>query len=173
MENNEVAMQMRKTGRIMNILMGLSLSFFLSLIGLAFSGHFAVKAWIVSFLASFIVSLLIGFCLPVRKAGLAICRSCGLKERTLAFHCMDSLISDIFYTPLITLLMVALAFMGAKKGIEAAIANGAPADLLPQLSFMPMFLHSLLISMIAGYILIFILQPLFLKLLLRKSGAPR
>ena len=172
MENNQktaFAEQQRKIGKIMCILMGVSLSFFLSLIGLLSSGHFEIKAWILSFVLSTALSFLIGFCLPVRKTSLAVCTSLGLKERTLPFHCMDSLISDIFYTPLITLLMVALAFMGAKRGIAEAVSHGAPADSLPQIQFLPMFLHGLLISMIAGFVLIFVLQPLFLKILLRKN----
>ena len=160
---------MRKIGLIMNVLMGVALSFFLSLTGLLASGHFEVKAWIVSFLASTVLSLLIGFCIPVRKIALLVCGKCGLKERTLPFHCMDSFVSDLIYTPLITLVMVALAFMGAKRGIEAAIAGGAPAESLPQLHFLPMYLHSLLISMVVGYILIFVLQPVFLKILVGKK----
>ena len=159
---------MRKIGLIMNILMGVSLSFALSLCGLLFSGHFETKAWLVSFALSTIVSLLIGFCIPVHKIGCALCEKMGLKERTMPFHCVDSLVSDIFYTPIITLLMVGYAFLGAKKGIEMALANGAPAASLPQLHFMPMFGHSLLISMIIGYVLIWILQPLYLKILLAK-----
>ena len=69
-------------------------------------------------------------------------------------------------TPLITLLMVALAYHGAQSGINAAIAAGAPAESLPQLHFLPMFLHSLGLSLLVGYVLIFVLQPLFLRLLI-------
>ncbi len=160
---------MRKIGLIMNILMGVSLSFALSLCGLVFSGHFAIKAWLLSFALSTVLSLLIGFCLPVHKIGCTLCEKLGLKERTLPFHCVDSLISDLFYTPLITLLMVALSFFGAHRSIEQAIANGASAESLPQIQFLPMFLHSLLVSLVLGYLLIFILQPLYLKILLAKT----
>ncbi|MBP5284423.1 MAG: hypothetical protein J6Y93_07160, partial [Treponema sp.] len=154
--NNIQQLQMRRIGLVMNILMGVTLSCALSLTGLALSGHFEVKAWLISFGASTVLSLIIGICLPVRKASLAICSKCGLKERTFSFHCLDSLVSDIFYTPLITFLMVLLAYNGAKN---------------TELKFMPMFLHSLLVSMIAGYVLIFILQPLYLKILLPKNPA--
>ena len=171
MENIEN--KMRKIGLAMNILMGVSLSFFLSLTGLLASGHFELKAWLVSFGASAILSLLIGFFVPVRKIALSVCGRCGLHERTLPFHCMDSLVSDLIYTPLITLLMVALAFFGAKRGIDAAIAEGVPAQSIQAPNFFPMFAHSLLISLVVGYILIFILQPLFLRLLLgKKQNAP-
>ena len=157
----------RKIGIKMSILMGVSLSFSLSLIGFLSSGHFSLIPWLVSFVSSTVLSLLIGFCLPVRKMAEVLCKKFNLKERSLSSLLLDSMVSDIFYTPLITLLMVFIAFSGAKKSIAMAIANGAAADSLPQIQFLPMFLHSLVISMIAGYILIFVLQPLFLKILTR------
>lgn len=156
---------MRKIGLIMNVLMGVSLSCVLSLVGLLSSGRFSLGAWLLSFGASTVLSLLIGFFLPVRKTAAALGAGAGLKERSLGFHFLDSLVSDVFYTPLITLLMVFLAYKGAQRGIAAAIASGAPADSVPALHFLPMFLHSLVISMVVGYVLIFILQPLYLKML--------
>ncbi len=155
----------RKIGIKMNILMGVSLSFALSLLGFLSSGHFALVPWLISFALSTILSLLIGFCLPVRKTAEGICKKFSLKDRSLPSLAIDSLISDIFYTPLITLLMVFIAVNGAKKSIAQAVANRAAVESIPQIQFLPIFLHSLLISMIAGYILIFVLQPLFLKCL--------
>ena len=55
-----------------------------------------------------------------------------------------------------------------KKQFAAAIANGAPADSLPQITFLQIFLPSLAVTMIAGYFLILVLQPLFLKILIKK-----
>jgi len=170
--NNIQQLQMRRIGLVMNILMGVTLSCALSLTGLALSGHFEVKAWLISFGASTVLSLIIGICLPVRKASLAICSRCGLKERTFSFHCLDSLVSDVFYTPLITFLMVLLAYNGARNTITHVYADmEVVQQALEELKFMPMFLHSLLVSMIAGYVLIFILQPLYLKMLLPKNPA--
>jgi hypothetical protein len=167
--NKPDAAQIRKVGICMNFMMGISLSLFLSLIGMSSSGHFEVKGWILSFIASSVLSILIGFCLPVHKTGIAICKKMGLKERTLGFHLVESLVSDIFYTPLMSFSMVGLAYFGMKKQIAAAIANGAPADSLPQITFLQMFLPGLAVTMIAGYFLILGLQPVFLKILLRKQ----
>lgn len=171
MNQIEMAKKMRKVGFCMNFLMGISLSFFLSLIGMAASGHFEIKGWLLSFVASCILSILIGFCLPIHKVGTFLGNKIGLKERTLPFHLFESLVSDCFYTPLLSFSMVALAYLGMKRQLAAAIANGAPADSLPQITFLQMFLPSLILTMIAGYFLIFILQPLFLKILL-KNPAP-
>ena len=161
--------KMKKIGLIMNVLMGVSLSFVLSLTGLIASSHFQVRAWLLSFFLSFVLSLLIGFFVPVRKIVLSACKKLNLSERTLAFHCADSFVSDLIYTPPITLLMVTLAFLGAKKGMNEAVSSGVPLESLPQLHFLPMFLHSLVISMIVGFVLIFILQPLFLRIVLPKE----
>ena len=147
MNQIEMSKQMRKVGFCMNFLMGISLSFFLSLIGMASSGHFEVKGWLVSFAASSILSILIGSALGTKI---------GLKERTLPFHLFESFVSDCFYTPLMSFSMVALAYLGMKKQFVAAIANGAPADSLPQITFLQIFLPSLIVTMIAGYFLILV-----------------
>ena len=62
-------------------------------------------------------------------------------------------------------LVITMASATSVCGTSAAIASGAPADSVPALHFLPMFLHSLVISMVVGYVLIFILQPLYLKML--------
>ena len=173
MNQIEMAKQMRKVGFCMNFLMGISLSFFLSLIGMASSGHFEVKGWLVSFAASTILSILIGFCVPIHKIGTVLGIKIGLKERTLPFHLFSSLVSDCFYTPFMSFSMVALAYLGMKKQFAAAIANGAPADSLPQITFLQIFLPSLAVTMIAGYFLILVLQPLFLKILIKKPESAK
>ena len=147
---------MRKIGFCMNVLMGVSLSFALSLIGILFSGHFTLSGWLISFAASTVLSLLIGFIIPVRKISTALIKKAGVKERSFAAHRLDSFISDIIYTPFITFAMVFIAY-------KNAVSHGA------QFSFVPMYFHSLAISLLAGYVFIFILQPLYLKLLLKNK----
>lgn len=165
---------MRKIGLIMNVLMGLSLSCALSLTGLLAAGRFTVPAWLLNFALSTLLSFVIGFCLPIRRTTMACCKRCKLQQGTLGALLLDSLISDIFYTPLITLLMVSLAYKGASASIQAAIAQ-APNEAAMQAiasqqpAFVPMFLHSLAIAMVVGYVLIFVLQPLFLRLVVGKQ----
>ena len=162
---------------LMNVLMGVSLSCALSLTGYLHSGHFVLRGWLISFGLSTLLSLAIGFCLPVRRVALACCARAKLQQGTLGALLLDSLISDIFYTPLITLLMVVLAYKGAQASIQVALAQGAPAASLPELHFVPMFLSSLALALLVGYVLIFVLQPLFLRLLVGKmppapTGSP-
>ena len=148
------AQMMKKIGRRMSILMGVSLSFCLSLLGNLTSGHFTLPGFLISFAVSTLISLIIGFLVPMKKVGDSLANALHLKPRSLPAHCAESFMSDLIYTPVITLAMVALAW-------KMATSHGA------QMPFLPMFLHSLVLSMIVGYVLIFILMPVFFKLTTR------
>lgn len=161
--NPEMQKKMRTIGRQISVLMGVTLSFCLSLVGTLTSGHFTPSGWVVSFLASTVISLIIGFFVPMKKVLDSADEKAGLKPNTLPARFLESLISDVIYTPIITLSMVALAYMGLSR---AAAMN--PQMVLPP--FAPMFLRSLLITMIVGYILIFILMPIYMKLVMKRHG---
>ena len=151
---------MKKIGMQMSILMGVSLSFCLSLVGSLSSGHFAVPTFLLSFLLSTIISLIIGFLVPMKKVNDSLDSKLGLQPGKFSTHLFDSLISDLIYTPIITLAMVFLNW-------KIATAHGA------QIPFGPMFVKSLILSMLVGYLLIFVLMPLFLKLVMRNMpGGP-
>ena len=145
---------MKKIGMLVSICMGVTMSFFLSLIGTAVSGHFSIPAWLISFLISTVVSLLIGFIIPMRKVTEGAGRALKLKPHSIAARCVESLISDMIYTPLMTFLMVFFAY-------KSAISHGAPAE---SLNLGKMFLGSLWICLIAGFVLIFIFMPIYVKL---------
>lgn len=150
------AQVMKKMGRKMSLLMGITLSFFLSLAGNLASGRFTLAGFAISFAASTAISLIIGFCIPMKKVGDGVCAALHLKPRSLPAHCAESFVSDLIYTPVITLAMVALAW-------KMTTSHGA------QIPFVPMFLHSLVLSMIVGYVLIFIFMPLYMRLLVPKK----
>lgn len=150
--------QMKKIGREMGIRMGILMSFCLALTGTLSSGHFTPVGFLLSFVVSAIISIIIGFVVPVGKITGDACRKVGFNQGTIKERLLSSLISNLIYTPLMTFVMVLLAYTMAMK------QSGGMA----QLSFLPMFLHSLVICFIVGYILIFIFQPLFMKQLLKK-----
>ncbi len=150
---------MKKISRRMSLCMGVTLSFFLSLIGTATSGHFSVPGWIISFIISTIISLIIGFLVPVKKVSDNACQKFNMQPGKLSTRCFESLISDLIYTPIITFCMVLFAYLMATR-------QGAP------LHFLPMFLSSLIICLIAGFVLIFIFMPLYMKLIIGKAQKP-
>lgn len=149
--------KMKKVARGMSILMGVTLSFFLSLIGNLMSRHFTVQGFLISFVVSLVISLIIGFVVPIKKINDSLGQKLGLEEHSLKTHFFETLISDVIYTPIITVVMVLLAYMRATKmGGDVKLA--------------PMLISSLIVSMIAGYILIFIFMPIYMKFLLKKNG---
>ena len=150
---------MKKISRRMSLCMGVTLSFFLSLIGTATSGHFSVPGWIISFIISTIISLIIGFLVPVKKVSDNACQKFNMQPGKLSTRCFESLISDLIYTPIITFCMVLFAYLMATR-------QGAP------LHFLPMFLSSLIICLITGFVLIFIFMPLYMKLIIGKAQKP-
>ena len=154
--------KMKKVGIQMSLLMSVTLSFFLSLTGnLTAKVGFKPMAFIVSFIISTIISLIIGLVIPMRKIEGGITKAIGLKEHSLPANIVSALISDLIYTPVITLAMVALARKMAMK------TSDGHAELPP---FIIMFLGSLVLCFIVAFIIILIVSPLFLKLLMKLNG---
>lgn len=146
---------MQKIGRSMSIAMGVTLSFLLSLTGCLMSGHFSLPGFLLSFLASTAVSLLIGFFVPMKPLTDSLCRS--MPQNSLKRRCAEALIADLLYTPVISVLMTVLAYFNARR-------HGG------SMPFLPVLLKTLFISLAVGYVLIFVLTPLFLRMILRASG---
>lgn len=151
-------MNIKKISRQMSVLMGVTLSFCLSLVGNLTSGHFTVAGFIISFVISTIISLIIGFLVPMKKVTDYLDKKLGLKPGKIGTRLFDTLISDLIYTPIITFAMVTMAY-------KQATSHGAP------LKYLPMLGKSELICMIVGYVLIFIFMPLFMKWVLKRNGA--
>ena len=151
--------KMKVIGRKMSIRMGILMSFSLALVGTLTSGHFTPVGFVISFFVSTVVSLVIGFVVPVGKLSGDFCRKRNLAPESLANRIVSSLISDLIYTPVITLVMVALAYR------MAMIQSGNMA----QIPFIPMFIRSLLICFPVGFVLIFIFMPMFLRQLMKES----
>ena len=147
--------KMKKIGMKMNILMGISLSFALSLVGNLMSGHFTLPGFLLSFAVSTVICLIIGRFIPIGRITREACAKRGFEEGTTKARLLSALISDSIYTPVMTFIMVLLAYLSAKRG-------GAPV------SFITMFIPSLFISYIIGFALVYVLEPLYLKLVLGK-----
>ncbi len=155
--------QMKKAGRDISLKMAVTMSFFMSLIGNLSSGHFTIPGFLVSFILSFLISLAIGLIIPMGKACGAVCGALGLKRGSLSARLMESFVSNLIYTPLMTLAMVFFAYNMAMKN-----SGGMAA-----LNFGEMLAHSLIICFAAGYIIIFIVQPIFMKQAMKKYGINR
>ncbi len=150
---------MKRVGRSMSICMAITLSFFLALtgnlVGMVQSGRFDTIGFVIGFGLSVVVSLIIGFVVPMGKIHGFIERKFGRGD--ILGRYIESLISDLIYTPIMTFLMVVLAYFMAKSH------GGSPP-------FLGMFLPSLGICFVIGFILIFIFMPFYMKMLMKKYG---
>ncbi len=154
--------KMKKIGLEMAVRMGIVMSFFLSLTGSLLSGHFTIVRFLLSFLVSTVISLIIGIVIPMGRITMAIASSLHLVRGSLPEKIISSLVSDIIYTPIMTFIMVFLAYK------ITMIQSGGMA----QLNFLAMFLPSFAICMILGFILCYILLPRFMKNLMKKYNVP-
>lgn len=178
--------KMKKVGILMSIYMGITMSLCLSVIGnlTGSKGGFILPLFLITLAVSLIISLLIGFLVPMGK----ISRGIHEKVHGPAGALVDAFVSDLIYTPVITLAMVTLVrrvlpvlvSMGAMRSAmaggaseEAAKQAGAEAVAAVLSSFPPfpvMFFGSFVICMIAGFVLILIFQPLYMKLAMKQCG---
>lgn len=145
--------EMKKKGRKISALMGVCMSFVLSLTGTLSGGHFTVPSWLISFVISTVISLIIGFVVPIKLLGDKFCGVCKVNPMSFKGTLASALISNLIYTPLITVIMVTIMVGNAAKHAPAGMAPTV-GQVLP---------GSLLICLIVGYIAIVILQPIIIK----------
>lgn len=155
---------MRKIMALMAIFMGLIMSFILSLVGTLVGGHFSIPAWMMSFGISLVLSIIIGFVVPVKMLGDKFCKKHNVIPESPKGNFMSALISNLIYTPFLTIVMVSTMVLMATKEIPVW---------QPRLNIL---LHalvpSLIISFIVGYIAITIFQPLLVRMLIKKIKQP-
>lgn len=157
---------MKKVMVLMTVSMGFIMSLVLSLIGTLMGGHFTVPSWLVSFAISFVISLVIGFIVPIKKVSDAVCRKVGVVAESPKGNLVSGVVSDLIYTPIITVTMVSIMITNAAKAMKAAgVTEGIPTigRALPA---------SLIVSLVVGYVVIIIAQPILLKLFIPKGGKP-
>lgn len=136
---------MRKQVITYSLLMSVSISLFLSLFGLGISGHFTIQGWIVSFVLSTIISIIIGFVVPMKKINMALENKLASKKSVFF---VSAIISDVIYTPIISASMVALA------------ARNAPVP------FGILYLRSVIPCFIVCYFVILFFQFAYRKILI-------
>lgn len=154
-------MDMKKVGRKMSVMMGVTMSFCMSLIGNLTSGHFTVPGLIISFILSTIICLIIGLFVPIGLIAQKASAKCGLEKGSLGARGLESLVTDLFFTPIMTTAMISYAYTMSKKHGEA-------------MKFLPAFLSSLGIGLIVCFLLAFILTPVYLKIAMKGAvpGGP-
>lgn len=155
-------MYMKKVGIIMSVLMGVTMSFCLSLTNSIVSADkFDMTQFLISFGASTVLSLIIGFIVPMKKVEDGACKAMKLRENSVPAKLVSAFISDIIYTPILTLSMIIIV-----RKMVMKMSHGHAV--LPP--FATMFIKSFILSLAVAYIIILIVTPIFLKLSLKLAG---
>ena len=156
----------KKIGMLMSVYMGFVMSIFMTVTGVCVGmlpnvlkhripPQAMISSLISGFFISFAISMMIGFVVPMKTITDSATKNMkpGMGKR-----CFETLISDAIYTPVISLVMVAFAYMSNNKNGE-----GGPTYLM-------MLIPSLIACFIVGYIIIFLVQPAILKHLMKRFG---
>lgn len=141
----------------MSLMIGGTISFVNSLVGTLSSGRFTFGGFLLSFLISFLIGFGLGLLIPIKKIGDTLIRKNGLQPGTRKARLLEALVSDLVYSPIMTFVMVYLAY-------SQATSHGA------KIPFGPMLLKSECISFVAAFILSFLLTPFYTKLIFKKSN---
>ena len=159
----EIQKQMRAVGMKVALAMALLMSFGLSLTGNLMAERppeIPMAAIVIGFLECFILSFAISFAIglfvPMPKVNAALARKFHLQPRTLKTHFVESLASNLIYTPLITTAMVVFVYF-------TMMPDGHKPP------FLPMFIHSQVVCLIVAQVLIMLFMPIILKLVLPKK----
>ena len=147
-------MDVKKTDLRMSLLMGASMSLILSRVGLLSAGRFTVGDFLKSFIISFPISLVLGLIIPGKKICDALIAKCNLVRESVSARMLEAFVMDLIYSPVMTFVMVYLAY-------RRAVSHGA------RIPFGPMLLKSELISFAVGFVLNYVMTPVFVRLVMR------
>ena len=161
----DIEKQMRKIGIKIAFCMALLMSFGLSLTGNMLAERppempmiASIIGFVKCFILSFAISFAIGLFVPIPKVNAALGRKFHLQPRTPKAHFIESLASNLIYTPLITTAMVCFVYF-----------TMMPEGHKPP--FWPMFIHSQVVCFIVAQVLILIFVPIIIKLVIPKDAA--
>lgn len=158
----ETEAQMRKIGFKVALFMAILMSFGLSLTGTLMAERppetpaiASVIGFLECFALSFAISFTIGILVPIPKVNAALARKFHLQPHTPKAHFVESLASNLIYTPLITTAMVCFVYF-------TMIPEGHKPP------FLPMFLFSQVVCLVVAQVLIMVFVPIIIKLVLPK-----
>ncbi len=149
-------MDNRKIGYLMGVLMGGTISFVNSFIGTLSSGRFTAGSFLKSFLISFMISQILGLIIPIKKISDSLAKKLNCRSGTWKARIIDALVTDLIYSPIMTFIMVYMAYSQAK-------AHGA------DIPFVPMLLKAECISFVAAFFLSLFLSPVYMKLVMKQN----
>ncbi len=153
---------MKKVGIEMSILMGITLSIFLSIANVIAAGRFNIINLILNILIASVVSISIGLVVPMGKLNLTLDKSLGFKPGSLPARLVEAFVSDLIYTPVVSIIMIIFNYI--------RVTTHLPKEVRATIPFAPMLAKGLIVSFLVGYVLIFFIQPVFMKIVFKRNG---
>ena len=160
MNDKEKMNNLKKVGNVVSFCICLTLSFILPLIGVVQSGSFKAGVYLLNLVISFTLSYSISLLVPLLKINMMLEKKLKLRTGCLKARLLETLVSDLIYTPLITTVMTSFAWYNIKTA-----GDGAPP-------FIPMLLTSVAISFTVAYIVIFFTAPIYVILGMKMHDIP-
>ncbi len=163
----------KKVGKYISIRMGIAMSITMSLVGSLLGAVSAVKtsgapfiaAFLPSFLASIVITMIIaiglGLIVPMKKVNDGIEKT--TKTKGFALHFIQSVVSDLIYTPFIGLVM---AFFSTAVFVIPKSPNLSMNMLVPV--SLGNFAKSFLIEFVIALVVIIIIEPKIQKAAFKK-----
>ena len=122
------------------------------------AGQFSIPGFLKSFVISFLISLLLGQLIPARRISDSLLGKYELKPGTLKARLLESLVTTLTYSPVMTLIMVWMAW-------RQAVSHGA------RIPFGPMLVKSEFISLIGAFVISFLAAPVWVSLVMKKVNS--
>lgn len=152
---------LKKINRYMSLMMGGVLSVALTIFGNLTSGHFVMPGSLISIaigiVLSFGISQLISTFINIKTTTDKVISKFNIKGE-MPTKLMSTLVSDLIFTPIITVCLVSFSI---------GMANAHSPVVIPLL---PAIIKSLILSLIVAYIIIFFIQPPILEVAMKKAG---
>lgn len=146
---------MHKSEGIMNLILGIVVSFTLSFLGSVRGGNFSVTSWLMTFLASFILTQMIGFLIPYKEITDNVCKKIKVQNTSTKGILLSALIIDLIYTPI----MSGTMFFVMTWILSKVAPGGKRPPMLIALA------SSLSLSFIVAFVIIALMLPVIYKVI--------
>ena len=156
MDSVNNAEAMRNYGKKMSLCMGIMMSLCLSAIGLLSANAFTPYAFLLNFAISFVIVSIVSRFFDAGMISMKVLRKKGIDPKSFKGRVLQALISDLIYSPIMTFVMVTIAYaMAARNGIK--------------IPYILMLLKGMAVSFVAAFFLCLIFTPIFEKILMKKA----
>ncbi|MBP5280236.1 MAG: hypothetical protein J6Z03_07105 [Erysipelotrichaceae bacterium] len=154
MKNNFDQEKRKEFSRRMSICMGIIMSLCLSTAGLLTARAFSLPSLLLNLVISYAIVRGIDHFIDIGALAVDVPNKMDVDPNSLQGRFLRALITDVIYTPLMTIVMVSI-------GYYRATSHGA------QIPYVPMLMKSMLLTFTLSFLICFFIMPVVEKLILK------